>query len=74
MPHPIDMINILDIHREFLLECIRNNRTILFACKVMYSGLYDDLWLDSDNLDEFKQKLLRIVKIGEIQLSKDSFH
>jgi hypothetical protein len=62
--HPIAMLKILEINAKFLLACARANRTILFAAEFMYSGMYDDVWLEvgAENLELFESRLKEIAE------------
>ena len=75
---PITMIKIMEINCNFLLRCAENSRTILFTAEVMYSGLYDDIWIetiksnDDGNsnkcLNEFQNKLISIADKNPLEL------
>jgi len=62
--HPIKMLEILEINAKFIVECIRNNQTVLFAAEVMYSGMYDDVWLEvgAENLAQFETRLIELAQ------------
>ena len=62
--HPVQMVRMLEIHSKFLLECVKSNRTVLFAAEVMYSGMYDDVWLEvgEENIAEFETRLIELAK------------
>jgi hypothetical protein len=57
------MIRILEMHVAFLLACARNNRTVLFAAEVLYSGLYDDIWIEVGelNIEKLEERLMEIA-------------
>jgi hypothetical protein len=61
--HPIAMLRMLEVHAKFLTACIANDKTVLFAAEVLYSGLYDDLWLEVgvDKLTAFEERLVEIA-------------
>jgi len=61
--HPTVMLRILELHAKFLLACARAEKTILFAAEVLYSGMYDDIWLEVGelNIDELERKLLELA-------------
>ena len=62
--HPTKMVRMMELHANFLTACMDNGKTVLFAAEVMYSGLYDDLWITAgeDNLGDFQKKLIEIAK------------
>jgi hypothetical protein len=61
--HPLAMLRMLEIHAKFLAACIDNDKTVLFASEVLYSGLYDDVWLECgiDNLNKFEDRLVSLA-------------
>jgi hypothetical protein len=63
--HPTRMLRILEMNASFLRACIQYQRSILFAAEVMYSGMYDDVWLQvGDDVDELEKRLIEIAKSG----------
>jgi hypothetical protein len=65
--HPTIMLRMMQVHARFLLACIRTNRSVLFAAEVMYSGMYDELWIEVGvkNIDAFEQRLISIAENGD---------
>jgi hypothetical protein len=63
--HPTVMLRVLEMHAKFLLACARAGHTVLFAAEVMYSGMYDDLWLEvgEENIDELEKRLIRLATV-----------
>jgi len=65
--HPTVMLRILQMHARFLLACSDHGRTILFAAEVMYSGMYDDVWIEAgDSIDVFETRLIQIAVDGTV--------
>jgi hypothetical protein len=60
--NPMDMLKMLELHAKFLLACAEQGKSMLFAAKVMYSGLYDETWIETggtiDDLPYFEKALL----------------
>lgn len=60
--HPQKMVRVMEVHANFLLACANHGRTILFAAHVMYSGLYDDVWLEEHgDIDCLEKRLVEIA-------------
>ena len=62
--HPTVMLRILEMHAKFILACASAGKTVLFAAEVLYSGMYDDLWIEVGelNIEELERRLLEIAK------------
>lgn len=65
--HPTVMLRIMEVHAKFLKACISAKRTVLFAAEVLYSGLYDDIWLEVglNDVQELEKRLLDIAVDGD---------
>jgi hypothetical protein len=61
----LDMLRVLEMHANFLLRCAEKGKTMLFAAKVMYSGFYDERWLElggrMQDIDLFEEELLKVA-------------
>ena len=60
-PHPLEMLRVLRMHANFLRACAAADRTLLFAINLLFSGSYDDLWLELKSVDLLEQKLLQLA-------------
>ena len=61
--HPTVMLRILEMHARFLVACAQRGRTLLFAAEVLFSGTYDDVWLQVGelNIDALEQTLISLA-------------
>ena len=62
--HPTTMLRIMRMHARFLEECAKNEKKFIFAANLMYSGTYDDLWIEcgETNIDLFESKLVELAR------------
>ena len=65
---PVDMVRVMEMHARFLLRCAERGKSLLFAARVFYSGLYDERWLDCggkmEDISRFEAVLLEIASEG----------
>jgi hypothetical protein len=65
---PQRMVRVMEMHAKFLLACADCGRTVRFAAHVMYSGLYDDVWLEVGvDIDALERRLIGIAGDMDIE-------
>jgi len=61
----VDMIAVMELHAKFLIRCAEKGKTMLFAARTLYSGLYDEKWLEFggriENLPDLEKELFRLT-------------
>ena len=66
---PLDMIKVMEVHANFLLRCAEKGKTMLFAARILYSGLYDEKWIDVggrvEDLPALELELFRLADESE---------